>query len=170
MATLLICMAYLAMFAILLAAAVVDIRTRTIPNGMVLALAFAWGVLQISLMVNALVSGDAPLAGAVAGAAAGSAIAAVAFGMTLFIVVAVCERAAKKYLFGGGDIKLLTATALFLGIPAMLVALLAACVISLLYDIIPRIQAKLRTRAHKANGIPFAPCLACGTALALVMC
>lgn len=142
--------AFLALSALLLAASVTDIRSRTIPNRLVLlivALWFVWRCVSVSI-------GYAQPAAVVE-----DALGALLFGVVLLAFVVVSERASGRFMMGGGDVKLLAAVSLFLGVRLVLVALLAACVVSLVF-----------AAARLKRGIPFAPCIMCGTFLAVLVC
>lgn len=152
--------AYAALFALLLATAVVDIRERLIPNALVASIVGVWLAWRIAAAACAVASG-AGLAPVVADTLAG-VVAAAVVGGGLLVMTAVYERVRGIYAFGGGDVKLLAAMALFLGVVPMLFALCAACAVSLLYAVLAR-----RTTAE--NGIPFAPCAACGFPMALML-
>ena len=141
--------AFLALFALLLAACVTDIRSRIIPNRVVAAVAALWVAWRIALGVLAGAFDVAAIAGGIAGA--------LAFAAGLLAFTALAERRTGKLMMGGGDVKLLAAVALFLGLQGALVALFAACVVSFAY-------AAMRS----SRGIPFAPCILCGTLLALL--
>ena len=125
---------------------VVDIRKRIIPNWVIFSTVFLWICWQIALFI---VDEKPP--------SLENAIGAVVVLVALVVFVNICERICKKYLFGGGDMKLIACTTLFLGVYGMMIALFFACIISLIYAI-----PKLR------NGIPFAPCMFCGALISLM--
>lgn len=87
---------------------------------------------------------------------------AIAFAFILFAAVTVYERIRGKYAFGGADIKLIAAIALFVPVETVCAIVFIACVISLMYAL-----AGLYSRNRR--GIPFAPCLACALPLALLV-
>lgn len=139
--------AYLVFFALLAYAVVIDIKKRIIPNWVIFGTIFIWlswkaTLLALGAETEFLEEG----------------VAALIMFAALLLFTAISERIAKKYLFGGGDIKLVSASALFLGIYGTMIALFFACAMSLFYA-----MAKL------PNGIPFAPCILCGSLIALMM-
>lgn len=141
--------AFLALFALLMAASVTDIRNRTIPNRLVLAVVAVWLLWRCaSMAIGCAQPSDA----------VGDVLGALLFGGGLLAFVMVSERVSGRFMMGGGDVKLLAAVALFLGLHLALVALLAACVVSLAF-----------AAARLARGIPFAPCIMCGTLVALLV-
>lgn len=141
--------AFLALFALLVAASVTDIRSRTIPNRLVLAVAALWLLWRCaSVAIGCAQPSDA----------VGDVVGALLFGSGLLAFVLVSERVSGRFMMGGGDVKLLSAVSLFLGLRLALVALLAACVVSLVF-----------AAARLARGIPFAPCIMCGTLVALLV-
>ncbi len=141
--------AFLALFALLMAASATDIRSRTIPNRLVLAVAALWLLWRCAY----LALGCAQLSDI-----AGDVLGALLFGGGLLVFVLVSERMSGHFMMGGGDVKLLAAVSLFLGLRLALVALLAACAVSLVF-----------AAARSKRGIPFAPCIMCGTLVALLV-
>jgi prepilin peptidase CpaA len=127
----------------LAAAALSDLRRRTIPNGLVLALVAAFALL-------------APLAGLTAGALAlhGAAGAAMLAGGFLLFAAGI---------IGAGDAKLAAATALWLGWPALpaflLLLLLASGVLALATLLLRRHPAGAPAVAEPA-GLPLALAIA----------
>lgn len=141
--------AFLALFALLMAASVTDIRNRTIPNRLVLAVVAVWLLWRCaSMAIGCAQPSDA----------VGDVLGALLFGGGLLAFVMVSERVSGRFMMGGGDVKLLAAVSLFLGLHLALVALLAACVVSLVF-----------AAAHLKRGIPFAPCIMCGALVALLV-
>ncbi len=138
--------AYLLFFVLMACAVVTDIKKRIIPNWVIFSTVILWLIWKVTLF--ALGFDAAFLEEAI------SALGVFAF---LFVLTVVSEKMANKYLFGGGDIKLVSVDALFLGI-GVAVALFAACLVSLIYA-----DAKL------SRGIPFAPCMLCGSLVALIV-
>lgn len=149
MGALVTAVAFLALFALLMAASVTDIRSRIIPNRLVLAVAALWLLWRCA----SVALGCAQLSDI-----AGDVLGALLFGGGLLVFVLVSERVSGRFMMGGGDVKLLAAVSLFLGLCLALVALLAACVVSLVF-----------AAAHLKRGIPFAPCVMCGTFVALLV-
>ncbi len=176
--------AFIAMFALLLAAAVEDIKCRLIPNVIVAAIVAVWVILQVALVGFAWAQGDGSQAAVRMADAAGLLLSALVFLAFAIVFTLVAERVSGRYMFGGGDIKLLSALVLYLGIPTMLVALFAACFVSFAYALAPKVQAAWDVRKARGSqgarkmcelrglqevrrpisaSIPFAPCMACGT-------
>lgn len=132
----------------LLGCALRDIRERRIPNRMIAIMVSLWILGQIIL---GALSGD------------GVSVLAVSLGrmVSAGVVVAVLlaftmayERLTGRFGLGGGDIKLIGVIALFAGWEATILCLAIACAVSLLYAIACK---------GRDAGIPFAPCLMCGT-------
>ena len=141
--------AFFALCALLFAASVTDIRERKIPNWLVAAIAALWLVWRIVQRVI----GTVPMTHFFT-----DLMAAFVFALALLALTAIAERITGKFMMGGGDIKLLAAVSLFLGFNGMLIALFAACIVSLAY-----------AAAHLKRGIPFAPCIMGGTLLASLL-
>lgn len=147
--------AYGVYIAILIYAAVVDRRTLRIPNKLVVAIFLDWLVWHIlrDLLPRLLELGDSGQAvGSSAGAATGEAVheslltflgpadasaangalAAIVFGGGLMLFALAYEAVTRKYSMGGGDIKLMAASALFLGLQRSLIALFISCIAAVL--------------------------------------
>jgi len=71
--------------------------------------------------------------------------------------VLAAEKLAEREVMGGGDIKLLFVLALYLNWAALLLALLAGCVLGLLWAIL--------ARKKRGTALPFGPFLAAGALL-----
>lgn len=65
--------------------------------------------------------------------AASGALAAIVFGVGLTLFALVYETVTHKYSMGGGDIKLMAASALFLGLQRSFLALMIACIVACLF-------------------------------------
>ncbi|MBQ3106784.1 MAG: prepilin peptidase, partial [Eggerthellaceae bacterium] len=132
-------MAFQAVFiALVIVAALIDLRTMRIPNKLVIALLALWAVRTAvmtwilpalnhaasgSLSSERLLLGSILFGGGVAGGlvlGGGTLLTALAF-----------EKITRRPSFGGGDIKLLFAVGLWLGIGRGLACLLIACATSL---------------------------------------
>lgn len=171
---------YLAFAALLVTAAVIDLRTLRIPNQLVGGLAGLWLAWRLGLGVGgALVGTDfvtaciapAPFRGV---SLADGIVGAVALGGGLLLVTAVYEALSKKRAMGGGDIKLLAVVGLFLGLERGVLCLLAACVVFLLSALVlPRTRWGEKRLAVTEFGypilreLPFGPAIALGSAVAL---
>lgn len=121
-------LAYWALASILMAIALVDLDTYTIPNGFIAAALAVWLLLTASSFAGlpqpeALASVIDGLAGAFA----------VGGGILLF---SLAFDALTKRQSLGGDIKLLFAVGLFLGLAASLLNLLIACILGLILALV----------------------------------
>lgn len=139
--------AYLIFFSLFGYAVSTDIKKRTIPNWVIFGTVLLWAIWQVALFSI----GANPDVFA-------RAISACLVFAGLFVFTIAAEKLFDRYLFGGGDIKLVAASTLFLGVNGMLVAVFFACLVSLLYAL-----AKL------PQGIPFAPCMLCGSLIAMLI-
>ena len=137
---------YLLFFTLLGIAVAVDIKKREIPNWVIFSTVLLWVLWQCALLA---IGASPDLL---------RAISALAVFITLLVFTFTAEKIFKRYLFGGGDIKLVAASTLFLGVNGMLIAVFFACMVSLIYAL-----------ANLARGIPFAPCMLCGTLIALLL-
>jgi prepilin signal peptidase PulO-like enzyme (type II secretory pathway) len=127
------------------AAAVLDVRARRIPNGLILAMLGAWAVaVPLQLLVNTPAAA-ARVVDCVLGFVVGGGI---------FLLVYVLSRKG----LGGGDVKFMAAAGLFLGyggvVPAMLLGTLLAALAGLTLVLLKKIGRK--------DAIPLAPFLCAG--------
>lgn len=152
--------AFVGLFALLLAAAVGDIRRRSVSNRLVAAIIVLWVLWRGALLAAAL-AGGAGVMPVLAGSLEAVVSAAIIGGGMLLFTTAY-ERVRGDFAFGGGDIKLLAAVALFLGVTPTLFVLGASCAVSLVFAAANRCGTAQR-------GIPFATCLACGLPLGLLV-
>lgn len=131
--------AFAVFVAVLVLAAVWDLRTLRIPNQLIVIAAFAWLL--------------APTPEGVIGA--------VALGGGVLAFALVYERVTGRFALGGGDIKLIFVVGLYLGLGRGLWALLAACLVG-----IPMGWAW--QRMGKGNAFPFGPAISLGALVMLL--
>ena len=184
-------MAFQAVFiALVIVAALIDLRTMRIPNKLVIALLALWAVRTAVMTwilpaLNHAASGSLSSERLLLGSILfGSSVAGglVLGGGTLLAF----EKITHRPSFGGGDIKLLFAVGLWLGIGRGLACLLIACTASLvLAAVLPRLGWKppastqkesscADSQADERNGsllrttVPFAPAIAIGVIVSLI--
>ncbi|MCL2737646.1 MAG: A24 family peptidase [Alphaproteobacteria bacterium] len=127
-----------------------DFQSRIIPD------VFLFPFLIIGLLLS--VGGALPWTGIEESAVA----AAVGYGLA-FVINAAFKRLKKRAKnahdpIGMGDIKLLAAGGIWLGISGLSVALIAACILGYIWG-----------RAHKQKFVPFAPFFFAGMAVAMAI-
>lgn len=142
---------------LLVAATVTDVRARRIPNLVPLAIVALWGLWRIVLGFAGMHTGlgfveemfapapdvTVPPGFEIGGITVASGIlGAVVLGGGLLVLTVGYEAFAHKQAFGGGDIKLMAALGLFLGLERGIVCLMVACVCSLVYAVIAQRIAK----------------------------
>ncbi|MDE8701605.1 A24 family peptidase [Adlercreutzia equolifaciens] len=152
---------------LLVAATVTDVRTRRIPNLVPLAIVALWGLWRIVLGFAGMHTGlgfveemfapapdvTVPPGLEIGGITVASGIlGAVVLGGGLLVLTVGYEAFTHKQAFGGGDIKLMAALGLFLGLERGIVCLMVACVCSLIYAVIARRIAKAAAPARGAAG------------------
>ena len=114
--------AYIAFGCVMVAIAVSDVRTLQIANRSVLLLVGLWALWRIALGAEAAVGGFDFLLAVVEAAPltnvslAEGVLGAIILGGGLLVFTTIWEAFTKKAAMGGGDIKLLAAMGLFLGI------------------------------------------------------
>ncbi len=145
----------------LVAIAIIDIRTRRIPNGLVGLLCLLWllGVSDISTAINGLI-GALVLSGGV------------------LAIALLYERFTGVEGFGGGDVKLIFALGLFIGFERGLIALLVASLIAMIVGFVLMIQKCIalgrdsRQRVGRKHwremSLPYGPLLIIGALAALL--
>lgn len=203
---------YAALVCVLLAAALVDFDTFTIPNGFVIAAIGTWALMMAAsaagLVVWPLANSAAsvvaqaqavamPLVGtsqAVAPFGVGSMFApfvgtgwqaaaldglagAVVAGGGVLLLSLAFDAATGRTSLGGGDVKLLFAVGLFLGVAGSLLNLLVACIVGLAFALVPGLSrppsptsgaSAEQTESLRAKAIPFGPAIAVATTATLV--
>lgn len=128
-------LAYGSFMLLLVVAAGDDLRELRIPNGIVAALAAVWIIWRIALAVTHPEGALVP-----ALSVADGLLGALVLGGGLLAVTLAFEALAGRRAMGGGDVKLMAAVGLFLGIEGGLVCLLTACLVSLLLALLlPRL-------------------------------
>lgn len=182
--------AYMALACVLMGVALVDLDSYTIPNGFVVAAMAIWagsmwfmrvpldGVFGVGSMFMPFVESSW-----MAVALDGLAGAAVVGGGILVFSLAF-DAVTKRASLGGGDVKLLFAVGLFLGLAGSLLNLLIACVLGLAFAVVRGLSAPSAPsegRARPEGGlqdgvsesfgtkaIPFGPAIAAATVLTLL--
>lgn len=136
---------YLSLMMVLLAAAIIDLRSRTIPDALLL----------VGLAAGLYFSFAAPYPGWQ------QSLISLAVGLTLpLLVVCLYEIARGKEMFGGGDIKLLALISLYIGWQRLGTLIIYSCLLAALLIM-------LRRGLGNREPLPFAPAMAAGTGLLL---
>lgn len=147
--------ALVAFFVLLFTIALIDWRTRRIPN----ALVFALVVLRVVVLGMDVAFGQTEV---VLAAFAGSVATAFFFVVGLLLLKGLMERALHKECVGLGDVKLLGAGCLFLDLGQAMAALAVASVVGIVTALYFRI-------VHEDPTFPFGPALCCGLFAALFL-
>ncbi len=161
--------AYLVLVCILMAVALIDLDTYTIPNGFVVAGCALW-LITIWFMpapradafsVGSLFAAWVHPGGAVA---LDGIVGAVGVAGGVLLLSLVFDMVTKRSSLGGGDVKLLFMVGLFLGLAGSMLNLLVACVMGLAFAVARGFSDEnIRTKA-----IPFGPAIAAATVFTLL--
>lgn len=168
--------AYIAFGCVMVAIAVTDVRTLQIANRSVLLLVGLWALWRIALGAEASVGGFDFLLAVVEAAPltnvslADGVLGAIILGGGLLVFTTIWEAFTKKAAMGGGDIKLLAAMGLFLGIAGGLAALAVACIVFFFMNLFQKrpvlaASGSAALRPYEAilhHSAAFAPALAVG--------
>ena len=127
----------------------VDLETMVIPNGCLIVAVCAW--------LAAL-----PLLRPGWRVILNSLIAALLFGGGILLLSLLMDRLLKRESLGGGDVKLLAVTGLYLGIVGSLFQLILACVLGLVFVLVRR------RAGSKREPFPFGPAIAAAAYLVLL--
>lgn len=165
---------------ILLAVSLVDLESFTIPNGFIIAGIVLWAatvwtttVPPEGFVVGTLFAGwlgDGWLAVAADGLAGAFVIAGAVLVFSLLF-----DAATGKRSMGGGDIKLLFMTGLFLGLPASLFSLIVACLLGIVFGFVFAKRAPVELgegesdEAVPQKAFPFGPAIAAATMITLLV-
>lgn len=171
--------AYSGVIALLAVASLNDVRWRTVPTWVVVALLALW-VATVWFVPNSDVPGTV---GHAVAAYVGRDLTAVVLdgllggvvvGVGMLAITVAVEARTGRASFGGGDIKLLFVVGLYLGLPATLTMLLVACLISVVFVMIASLLLPEGLASHELKEpmlrltIPFAPFIALSTAISMV--
>lgn len=135
------------LISVLLGISIVDMKTYTIPDGMILAGIIIW---LMGVIYTALVHGDW-VHMAVDGLLGGVLIAG-----SLLLLSLIMDHILGKESLGGGDIKLLFMTSLYTGALEGLFSLMLACITGLVFVVL-----------LKRNKIPFGPSISIAACITL---
>lgn len=142
----------IAVFALLVTAAASDLHSRRIPNVLVLAIAAA-GLARLAI-------------GLATGLGIGAALSDIGIAAALFVAGALLFHFGR---FGGGDVKLIAASALWLGAgnvaPFLLATALAGGLLALVY-MATRLRAVAGAVAPAPINLPYGVAIAAGAILA----
>lgn len=181
-------LAYGVLACILCGVTLVDVDTYTIPNGFILAGIATWAFTVWFMGVPpqgfwpgsdfATQFGDGFLPVLADGVAGGLLLGGGILAFSLLF-----EQVTKRESLGGGDVKLLFVTGLFLGAPLGLFCLLMACFIEIIIAFVLRLSGGLpgsdvlnesdggpgELESLKTGAIPFGPAIAVATVLTLLI-
>lgn len=181
--------------AMLVVIAVIDARRRKIYNWEICVLVALWVVWAAFEIGHGLAQGDGSVSFAnvlwmpfpiVDISVMQGLFAAVAFGGGTLVLTLVFERLSGNFAFGGGDIKLLFAIGLFLGIEREAIAVMIACVVFAVIALVRSVLLARNRPYSDPNGqdepieagdrasllqttLPFGPFIALGAVISLLV-
>jgi len=133
------------------AAAGIDIKTKKIPNALILAMLASWAATIAPALILDAGTAAALLRDSAAGLAAGGAV---------FVSVYIVSRRG----LGGGDVKFMAAAGLYIGFPGTLSAMLYGTALAALTGVL----LLLLKKAGPKDAIPLAPFLCAGIIIAVM--
>ena len=131
-------------------AALTDIRERRVPNKLIVSMVTAW----VLTTVPPLIINTDEMSAHILSSLVGLAVASLAMLITYIV---------SRHGLGGGDVKWMSATGLYLGFRAVLPALLCGSVLSALYGGIMVLLKKMSIK----DTLPFIPFLYAGVLLTI---
>lgn len=143
---------YLLWASLLLACSFADLEGYIIPDGFIIA---AIAVRAVFILIS----------GNIVSELAFTLLGGFAVALGLLLVVTVFEKLAKREAMGGGDIKLIFATGIFLGWQKNLLCLFVSCILGIIFGAVT--QKKRETQAD-AKIFPFGPSIAAAAWLCLL--
>ena len=143
---------YLLWASLLLACSFADLEGYIIPDGFIIAAAVIRAVFIL-------------LSGNIVGELVFTLLGGIAVSAVLLIIVTLFEKAVGREAMGGGDIKLIFATGLYLGWQKNLLCLFVACILGILFAVATR---KKRENQEDAKIFPFGPSIAASAWLCLL--
>lgn len=167
-------LALMVLVCVLMGAALVDLDSFTIPNGFIIAAIAIWAAsvwfarvpVDGTFGVGSLF---APLVGFGWMAVALDGLAgAVVVGGGILVFSLLFDAVTKRASLGGGDVKLLFAVGLFLGLAGSLLNLLVACVLGLAFAVVRGLSAGGSVESFGTKAIPFGPAIAAATLFTLL--
>ncbi len=171
---------YGAFVAVLIYISYQDQKTRRISLVSLIVLAGLWLTWMVVLMIMWLIAGipfgeifvtTAPFGGM---SFFKGLISGIIFGVVSLVFTLVFESATGGFGMGGGDIKLIAVTALFMGWERELVAILLACIIALIQNRFMQKKPQRRNSSHRESRVSqqtfaFGPAICAGCSIMLVL-
>lgn len=143
---------YLIWASLLMACSFADLEGYIIPDRFIIAAA-------VVRAVFILISGD------IVGELTFTILGGIAVAAGLLIIVTVFEKIIKREAMGGGDIKLIFATGIYLGWQKNILCIFAACIIGIIFGVATQ---KKRETQEDAKIFPFGPSIAVAAWLCLL--
>jgi leader peptidase (prepilin peptidase) / N-methyltransferase len=156
---------------ILLATALIDIATRIIPNGLVFTSVCVWLLASILCrIVPQEASTHSPTGTSIIGfntlmPLLENLFSGIAVGSILLVLIFIFKRLTGKQGLGGGDVKLIFAVSLFLGLAGITSTLIIACIMGVVQGVARSLR---RSPNNDSHTFPFAPAIALSTGIVLM--
>ena len=141
---------------VLLAVALIDLESFTIPDRLLGAAAAVWAVFMPF-------AGEGPLRYVCGGLLGGFAIAGAMLAMSL-----IADRILKKESMGGGDIKLFFVTGLYFGLMQNFFNLILSCVIGIIMALSGMGKKENGEGSEPMGAVPFGPAIAVSAVITML--
>ena len=144
--------------ALLISASKADLQRRMVSNGYPIALALVYALSAFGQ--HLLMQQSLPLI-----SIGTQFVFAISIGVFLLVVTVGLEKVQHKELFGGGDIKIVSATCLFLTVEMLMISMLTSCVLFVIGSFLKQQERKSWTSVT----LPFVPFWTVGFVLSIVL-
>ena len=169
---------YCALAVILLGLSLVDLDSMTIPNAFIIAAIVVWvlgvaasavapasSLVAAPAVTNQVAAIGAAQSQAFLGQLVEGALGAIVMGVLLLLFSMAFEKVTGKVGFGGGDVKLIFAAGLYIGLPLSVFSIIVSCILGLVIAAV--LQRK--TADGKSAPFPFGPAIAAATMVTILV-
>jgi prepilin signal peptidase PulO-like enzyme (type II secretory pathway) len=139
-------------------AAVKDAKTSTIPNMFPFLICFAWACGCVWRIIATVASGQVWYYaffindGIFNSSVLDGFLGALLIFILLMTVTLIYEHLTSKFAMGGGDIKLMSALALYVGVQGIIGLVLGSCVIYIIWSLVKSLLVRVRAQKNRGEG------------------